>query len=155
MLSGDKASKVSSLAAQIGIDEFYAEQSPEQKKIKLDELMSLAPTAMVGDGINDAPALARATIGIALSESTQIAIQSANVILSNNQLSTLPKAIRLGRFTDQTIQQNLFWALIYNVVAIPVAAFGFLSPVVGAGVMALSDVILIINSLRLSFRRID
>lgn len=155
LLSGDKASKVSSLAAQIGIDEFYAEQSPEQKKIKLDELMSLAPTAMVGDGINDAPALARATIGIALSESTQIAIQSANVILSNNQLSTLPKAIRLGRFTDQTIQQNLFWALIYNVVAIPVAAFGFLSPVVGAGVMALSDVILIINSLRLSFRRID
>jgi len=154
LLSGDKKGKVEDIAKVLGIKTFYAEQNPEQKNKKLDELMQQAPTAMVGDGINDAPALARATVGISLSESTQIAIQSANLILSNNQLSTLPKAIRLGIYTDQTIKQNLFWAFIYNVVAIPVAAAGFLSPTFGAGVMALSDVVLVMNSLRLGIRKI-
>lgn len=152
LLSGDKKEKCTRIAQQLGIHEVYAEQSPEQKNAKLDELIKLAPTAMVGDGINDAPALARATVGISLSESTQIAIQSANVILSNNKLSTLPRAIRLGIYTDQTIKQNLFWAFLYNVVAIPVAAAGFLKPTYGAGIMALSDVVLIINSLRLGVR---
>lgn len=155
LLSGDKKSKVEEIAKELGIKEYYAEQNPEQKNKKLDELMKQAPTAMVGDGINDAPALARATVGISLSESTQIAIQSANLILSNNQLSTLPKAIRLGIYTDQTIKQNLFWAFIYNVVAIPVAAAGFLSPTFGAGIMALSDVVLVMNSLRLGIRNIS
>lgn len=154
LLSGDKKEKCERIAAQLGIQEVFAEHSPEQKNAKLDELMKQAPTAMVGDGINDAPALAKATVGISLSESTQIAIQSANVILSNNQLSTLPRAIRLGIYTDQTIKQNLFWAFLYNVIAIPVAAAGYLKPTYGAGIMALSDVVLILNSLRLGIRNI-
>lgn len=152
LLSGDKQEKVNHIAKVLGIDQVFSEHNPEQKNARLDELMKLAPTAMVGDGINDAPALAKATVGISLSESSQIAIQSANIILSNNQLTTLPKAIRLGIYTEQTIKQNLFWAFIYNVVAIPVAAAGYLEPTYGAGIMALSDVILILNSLRLGVR---
>jgi Cu+-exporting ATPase len=155
LLSGDKKEKCEFIAAQLGILEVYSEQSPEQKNKKLDELMAIAPTAMVGDGINDAPALARATVGVSLSESSQIAIQSANIILSNNQLSTLPKAIRLGIYTDRTIKENLFWAFFYNIIAIPVAAAGYLKPTWGAGIMALSDVVLILNSLRLGIRRLD
>lgn len=152
LLSGDKKAKCERIAAELGIEEVIAEQSPEQKNAKLDELMQTAPTAMVGDGINDAPALARATVGISLSESTQIAIQSANVILSNNQLGTLPRAIRLGIYTERTIKTNLFWAFIYNIVAIPIAAAGLLRPTYGAGIMALSDVVLILNSLYLGIR---
>ncbi|MBS1589415.1 MAG: cadmium-translocating P-type ATPase [Bacteroidetes bacterium] len=155
LLSGDTKRKCSRIAEHLGIQTVFAEQSPEQKNLKLDELMKRAPTAMVGDGINDAPALARATVGISLSESTQIAIQSANLILSNNQLSTLPKAIRLGIFTEQTIKQNLFWAFFYNILAIPVAATGYLSPTWGAGIMAMSDIVLILNSLRLGLRNIN
>lgn len=154
LLSGDKKAKCERIAADLGIDEVLAEQSPEQKNKKLDELIKTAPTAMVGDGINDAPALARATVGISLSESTQVAIQSANVILSSNQLGTLPKAIRLGIYTERTIKSNLFWAFIYNIVAIPVAAAGLLRPTYGAGIMALSDVVLILNSLYLGVRRL-
>lgn len=154
LLSGDKKEKCDRIAGELGIQHVYAEQSPEQKNAKLDELIKTAPTAMVGDGINDAPALARATVGISLSESTQIAIQSANVILSNNQLSTLPKAIMLGIYTERTIKTNLFWAFIYNIVAIPVAAAGLLRPTYGAGIMALSDVVLILNSLFLGIRRL-
>lgn len=155
LLSGDKKEKCEHIAQRLGIKQVFAEQSPEAKNKKLDELMSIAPTAMIGDGINDAPALARATVGISLSESTQIAIQSANIILSNNQLSTLPRAIRLGIYTEQTIKQNLFWAFLYNIIAIPVAASGYLTPTWGAGIMALSDVVLVINSLRLGIRKID
>lgn len=154
LLSGDRKEKCERIAAQLGIDTVFAEQTPEQKNQHLSALMETAPTAMVGDGINDAPALARAAVGISLSESTQIAIQSANIILSNNKLSSLPRAIQLGIYTDQTIKQNLFWAFLYNVIAIPVAAAGFLTPTWGAGVMALSDVVLIINSLRLGVRRL-
>jgi P-type Cu+ transporter len=155
LLSGDKKEKCERIAEALGITEVFAEQTPEQKNNKLDELMADAPTAMVGDGINDAPALARATVGISLSESTQIAIQIANIILSNNQLSTLPNAIRLGIYTDQTIKQNLFWAFLYNVIAIPFAAAGYLTPTWGAGIMALSDVVLVLNSLRLGIRKIS
>ncbi|RYE23972.1 MAG: cadmium-translocating P-type ATPase [Sphingobacteriales bacterium] len=154
LLSGDKKANCERIAQQLGMDEVYCEQTPEQKNNKLDEWLKTTPTAMVGDGINDAPALARATVGISLSESTQIAIQSAQVILSNNQLSALPKAIRLGIYTEQTIKQNLFWAFIYNIIAIPVAAAGYLKPTFGAGLMALSDVVLVVNSLRLGVRRL-
>lgn len=152
LLSGDKKEKAERIASELGIEQVFAEYNPEQKNAKLDELMKVAPTAMVGDGINDAPALAKATVGISLSESTQIAIQSANIILSGNRLSVLPRAIRLGIYTEQTIRQNLFWAFIYNIIAIPVAAAGYLKPTFGAGIMALSDVVLITNSLRLGVR---
>lgn len=154
LLSGDKQSKCERIAKELKIDEVYAEHSPEMKNEKLTALLEKAPTAMVGDGVNDAPALAKATVGISLSNATQIAIQSANLILSNNQLSTLPKAIRLGIYTERTIKTNLFWAFIYNIIAIPVAALGFLRPTFGAGIMALSDVVLIVNSLFLGIRNL-
>lgn len=154
LLSGDKRQKCEHIALQLGINEMYAEQSPEQKNEKLDELMRTAPTAMVGDGINDAPSLAKATVGISLSEASQVAIQSANIILSNNNLSALPAAIKLGIYTEQTIRQNLFWALIYNVIAIPFAAAGLVHPIWATAIMGLSDILLIFNSLRLRVRKI-
>lgn len=154
LLSGDKAEKCHEVASLTGIREVYAEQSPREKNDHLARLTEQAPTAMVGDGINDAPALAKATVGISLSESTQIAIQTAAVILSGNKLSALPKALRLGKYTDNTIRQNLFWAFFYNILAIPVAAMGYLTPTWGAAIMALSDVVLLLNSLRLGIRRI-
>ena len=133
-----------------------AEVLPEMKAAEVKRVQEAGRVvAMVGDGINDAPALAQAEIGISLSDATKVAMQSANVILSNNQLSSLPKAIKLGRYTYQTIKQNLFWAFFYNVLAIPLAAMGYLSPIWAAMVMAFSDVILVLNSLRLNFRKID
>jgi Cu+-exporting ATPase len=155
LLSGDRKAKAEAVGTAIGIDTVIAEQSPAQKMDELERLIQLAPTAMVGDGINDSPALAKADVGISLSDATKVAMQSANVILSNNHLSSLPKAIKLGRFTYQTIKQNLFWAFFYNVLAIPLAAMGYLSPIWAAIVMAFSDVILVLNSLRLNFKKID
>ncbi|AWO01947.1 cadmium-translocating P-type ATPase [Chitinophaga alhagiae] len=154
LLSGDMQRKCDQLAQQLGIDEVFAEQSPAKKLEKIDALMQSAPTAMVGDGINDAPALAKASIGISLSDATQVAMQSANVILLNNHLGALPLAMGLGRHTYLTIKQNLFWAFIYNIVAIPVAALGFLNPIIAALVMGLSDVVLAINSVRLRFKKV-
>ncbi|WP_212000021.1 cation-translocating P-type ATPase [Chitinophaga sp. HK235] len=155
LLSGDTSRKCQELAAALGITEIYAEQSPQQKLQQIDRLMQTAPTAMVGDGINDAPALSKATIGISLSDATQVAMQSANVVLLNNHLGSLPLALGLGKHTYLTIKQNLFWAFIYNVVAIPVAALGFLNPIVGAGVMGLSDVVLAVNSVRLRYKNVS
>lgn len=154
LLSGDKQASCEKLAQQLQIDEVFAEQTPSQKLSRIELLNSITPTAMVGDGINDAPALAKATIGISLSEASQIAVQSAEVVLMNNGLKNLPLALALGKHTYITIQQNLFWALIYNVVAIPIAAFGFLSPSFSALAMGLSDVVLAINSVRLNFKKV-
>ncbi|SHM23428.1 Cu+-exporting ATPase [Chitinophaga jiangningensis] len=154
LLSGDTQRKCRELAAQVGITEIYAEQSPAQKLQQITTLMETAPTAMVGDGINDAPALSKATIGISLSDATQVAMQSANVVLLNNHLGALPLALGLGKHTYLTIKQNLFWAFIYNIIAIPFAALGFLNPIMGAGVMGLSDVILAVNSVRLRYKRV-
>ncbi len=155
LLSGDRQAKCDVVAAQVGISKVWAGQTPEQKAAVLDELLQKGGVAMVGDGINDAPSLARATVGISLSEASQIAVQSAQVILSANKLSVLPAALKLGIYTERTIKSNLFWAFLYNVIAIPVAAVGLLSPTWGAGVMALSDVVLVLNSLYLGVRRLS
>jgi P-type Cu+ transporter len=155
LLSGDRRAKCEALAAQLGIDTVIAEQTPEQKLLKITELNDAIPTAMVGDGINDAPALAKATIGISMSEASQVAVQSANVVLMNHGLKKLPMALGLGRQTYVTIKENLFWAFAYNIVAIPVAAFGFLTPTFGALVMGLSDVVLAINSVRLFVKKVE
>lgn len=154
LLSGDRKSASETVARQLGIDEVIAEQSPEQKLAKITELTAIAPTAMIGDGVNDAPALAKATIGISLSEASQLAVQTADVVLMNNGLHHLPLSLGLGKHTYTTIRQNLFWAFIYNIIAIPVAALGFLSPIFGALVMGLSDVVLAINSGRLYFKKV-
>jgi Cu+-exporting ATPase len=154
LLSGDRYAKCKMLADELGMDEVIAEQSPGQKLQKIAALNATVPTVMVGDGINDAPALAKATIGISISEASQIAIQTAQVVLMNNGLQNLPRALGLGRQTYLTIKQNLFWAFFYNIIAIPVAAFGFLTPTFGALVMGLSDVVLAVNSVRLFVKKL-
>jgi Cu+-exporting ATPase len=154
LLSGDRKEKCERIASELNIQEVYSEFLPNEKMQQLDTLMAIAPTAMVGDGINDAPSLAKATIGISLSDATHIAMQSANVILLKNNLSILPTAIGLGKHTFLTIKQNLFWAFFYNVIAIPIAAAGFLTPTWGAAIMGLSDVVLILNSLRLRYKKV-
>jgi len=155
LLSGDRRAKCEALAAQLNIDEVIAEQTPEQKLQKIADLNAATPTAMVGDGINDAPALAKATIGISMSEASQVAVQSAQVVLMSHGLKKMPMALGLGKATYVTIKQNLFWAFAYNIVAIPVAAFGLLTPTFGALVMGLSDVVLAINSVRLFVKKVE
>lgn len=154
LLSGDRKTKSEAIAKQLGIDEVIAEQTPEQKLEVIEQLNKITPTAMVGDGINDAPALAKATIGISLSEASQVAMQTADVVLMNQGLKNLPLSLGLGKHTFITIKQNLFWAFFYNIIAIPVAAFGLLTPTFGALVMGLSDVVLAINSVRLFVKRV-
>ena len=155
LLSGDRVEKCKHLANELGIHEVIAEQTPEQKLKVVEDLTEQAPTVMVGDGINDAPALAKATIGISMSEASQIAMQTADVVLMNYGLKNLPVSLGLGRHTYITIKQNLFWAFFYNIIAIPVAAFGLLTPTFGALVMGLSDVVLGVNSVRLFVKKVD
>jgi Cu+-exporting ATPase len=158
LLSGDRYEKTKALADTLGIEEVIAQQTPEQKLQKIEELTNQQPTIMVGDGINDAPALAKATIGISMSEASQLAMQSASVVLMSSGLNKLPMALGLGKHTYLTIKQNLFWAFAYNIVAIPVAAVGLLGtygPTYGALIMGLSDVVLAINSVRLFVKKVQ
>ncbi len=154
LLSGDSLERTKTLAAEAGISEVIAEQSPEQKLKKIEELSAQEPTVMIGDGINDAPALAKATIGISMSDASHLAMQTAQVVLMNQGLKKLPSALGLGKHTYITIKQNLFWAFAYNIVAIPVAALGFLSPAFAALAMGFSDVVLAINSGRLYVKKV-
>ena len=154
LLSGDRLENCRQIADELGIDEVYAEQSPEEKMKMVETLSQRAPTAMIGDGINDAPALAKATIGISMSEASQMAMQTAQVVLMSNDLQKLPEALGLGRHTYGTIRGNLFWAFSYNIVAIPIAALGFLSPAVAALAMGFSDVVLAANSVRLFVKKV-
>jgi Cu+-exporting ATPase len=154
LLSGDRKETCAALARELGISEVLAEQTPEQKLRQVGILNERMPAAMVGDGINDAPALARATIGISMSDSSRLAMETADVVLMRHGLARLPAALELGRDTFSTIRGNLVWAFIYNIVAIPVAAFGGLTPAVAAFAMGFSDVILVANSLRLYSKKI-
>lgn len=154
LLSGDLYEKCRQLADVLGIEEVIAEQTPEQKLQKVAALSAVTPTVMIGDGINDAPALAKATIGISMSEASQMAMQSAHVVLMGSDLKKLPTALGLGRHTYLTIKTNLFWAFAYNIVAIPIAALGLLNPTLAALTMGLSDVVLGINSVRLYTKRV-
>jgi Cu+-exporting ATPase len=152
ILSGDHQLKTSEVAFKLGVNTFHAEQLPAQKLEIIEQLAQKGLTAMVGDGINDAPALARAHIGISMGNASQAAIESAQVILLNPQLNNLPVALHICRLTVKTIRQNLFWAFAYNIVAIPIAAVGLLNPMWGALFMAFSDVVVIGNSIRLKYK---
>ena len=156
MLSGDKIEKCKSVGNAIGIYNVYGEHLPHEKLEKIDHLNKQGLTAMIGDGINDAPALAKAHVGISLGGSTEVAIESAQIVLLNTEnLKQITLAYKISKHTLKTIKQNLFWAFSYNIVAIPIAALGFLNPMWGALFMAFSDVIVIGNSLRLKRKNIS
>ncbi len=154
LLSGDSLERTKKIAETLGIDKVYAEKTPEEKLLIIEQLNNESPVAMVGDGINDAPALAKATIGISMSDATQLAVQSAQVVLMNKGIQHLPMALGLGKHTFITIKENLFWAFIYNIVAIPVAAVGLLHPGIAALAMGFSDVVLAVNSVRLNYKKV-
>lgn len=154
LLSGDSLERTQKIATLLGIDQVYAEKNPEEKLLIIEQLNKENPVAMVGDGINDAPALAKATIGISMSDATQLAVQSAQVVLMNKGIQHLPLALGLGKHTFKTIKGNLFWAFIYNIVAIPIAAVGLLQPGLAALAMGFSDVVLAINSIWLNYKKV-
>jgi Cu+-exporting ATPase len=156
-LSGDKKEKCVAVAKAVGIpiNMVFSEQLPAQKLEILQAQRSGKITVMVGDGINDAPALSAAHVGISMSSASDVAINAAKVVLiKNNQMLDVYEAIKISQVTMHTIKQNLFWAFFYNVIAIPVAAIGMLSPMIGALSMAFSDVIVVGNSIRLKFRKL-
>jgi len=155
LLSGDRKEKCESLAKVLGIDMVFSEKLPQEKLDIIDSFKKKGITAMVGDGINDAPALTTAHVGISLGNASQVAIQSAKVILLNNELKSVITLLKVGKHTLITIKQNLFWAFFYNIFAIPLAALGFLGPMLAALAMASSDVIVIGNSLRLKIKKLN
>ena len=157
MLTGDNEKTARAIGRQAGVDEVIAGVLPEGKESVIRKLQKQGKVAMVGDGINDAPALTRADIGIAIGAGTDVAIDAADVVLMKSQLSDVPAAIRLSRATLRNIHENLFWAFFYNVIGIPLAAgvwipiFGWtLNPMFGAAAMSLSSFCVVSNALRLN-----
>ena len=161
MLTGDNERTARAIGQQAGVDEVIADVKPDGKEQAVRQLQESGKAAMVGDGINDAPALTRADMGIAIGAGTDVAIDAADVVLMKSRLSDVPAAIRLSRATLRNIHQNLFWAFIYNVIGIPLAAgvfipiFGWtLNPMFGAAAMSLSSFCVVSNALRLNFVRL-
>jgi Cu+-exporting ATPase len=150
MLTGDNEKTAKAIADRIGIQNYFADILPKEKAEKVKELQNQGNiVAMVGDGINDAPALVTANLGIAIGTGTDVAIESSDITLIKGDLLSVLSAIKLSKQTIRTIKQNLFWAFIYNIVGIPLAALGFLNPMIGALAMSFSSVSVISNSLRL------
>ena len=161
MLTGDNEKTANAIGAQAGVDAVIAGVLPDGKEAVIRALQNYGKVAMVGDGINDAPALTRADIGIAIGAGTDVAIDAADVVLVKSKLSDVPAAIRLSRATLRNIHENLFWAFFYNVIGIPLAAgvwyplFGWkLNPMFGAAAMSLSSFCVVTNALRLNLFRL-
>jgi len=156
MLTGDSAGPASAIAEKIGIENFRADLLPADKASAIEELTSSSDgvVAMVGDGVNDAPALAAADIGIAMGHATDMALNAADITLIRGDLGSIQTAIALSKSTMTIIRQNLFWAFIFNIIGIPLAAFGVLNPMLAAFAMALSSVTVVTNSLRLKTLRL-
>ena len=161
MLTGDNEKTANAIGREAGVDEVIAGVLPDGKEAVIRKLKENGKVAMVGDGINDAPALTQADIGIAIGAGTDVAMDAADVVLMKSKLSDVPAAIRLSRATRKNIRENLFWAFIYNIIGIPLAAgvwiplFGWqLNPMFGAAAMSLSSFCVVTNALRLNFKKI-
>ena len=155
LLSGDRKLKCDALSEELNIQTVYANQLPEDKADKIKTYGQKHTITMIGDGINDAPALAYAHVGVSFQKATDVAVQSASIVLLTKDIQALQKAHEICTHTYLTIKQNLFWAFAYNIIAIPLASMGYLSPIIAAFTMAFSDLVVIGNSIRLNYKNID